>query len=283
MTNASKHIPKAVNDTNNFEIVFPYGSSFTVSRPSRPLMTSGMHSHPPNTPICATWEAETTGTYEGQRGRFVVLGSTDIFADDWIECEENIKLCDMLFGWLLNLIDLDLASFKTSTAVVESPSYVSSVDLLSHTLKPCLQDTERIPTNITELFQLKPFHISLGSTSLILNLYSELHLPHEPLGLISPQFDCPLPRLLGATFPPSMKDPCAPALDLFDLDELMAPPDVCLAQLTNKCTGGADDLEYYVHEAGIKLQVEDIDKGAKSILFEIFKTISHYKRAIISH
>jgi len=244
-------------------------------------MSTGAHAHPPNTPICATWEAETTGIHRlgGQRGRFVVLGSVDMFADNWIDNEENIKLCDILFGWLLNLIELDLTSFKTSHLAVE-PCYTSNVDLLAHTLKPCLQDTEKIPADITSLFELKPFHIGLDTVPLVLNLYSDLQLPHEPLSLISPQFDCPLPRSNPATFPPSMKDPCAPTLDLFDLDELMALPAVRLAHLTNKCTGGADDLEYYVHEAGTNLlHVSGSDHDAKHTLFEIFKTISNYKRS----
>lgn len=221
------------------------------------------------------------GTIGGNRGRFVVLGSTDIFADDWIECEENIKLCDILFAWLLDSLELDMASFKTNDLMTEA-IVSSNVDMLSRTLKSCLQDAEKIPSDITSLFELKPFHVDLESVPQVLDLYSTLRLPHEPLGLISPQFDCPLPRSNPATFPPSMKDPVPPSLDLFDLDELMATPDARLAHLTNKCSGGADDLEYYVHEVGVNLFQLESDKGAKHILYEMFKTISSYKRPVMT-
>jgi hypothetical protein len=40
----------------------------------------------------------------------VVLGSVEIFGDDWLDKEENAKLCDVLFSWLLNETDLDMTS-----------------------------------------------------------------------------------------------------------------------------------------------------------------------------
>ena len=40
----------------------------------------------------------------------MVLGSVEIFGDDWLDKEENAKLCDVLFSWLLNETDLDMTS-----------------------------------------------------------------------------------------------------------------------------------------------------------------------------
>jgi phosphoenolpyruvate carboxylase len=42
--------------------------------------------------IAAIWESETVGDINNQRGRLVVLGSTEIFGDDWLDKEENSKL-----------------------------------------------------------------------------------------------------------------------------------------------------------------------------------------------
>ena len=53
-------------------------------------------------------------------------------------------------------------------------------------------------------------------------LYETLGVPHEPLTLIPPQFECPMPKLSPATFPPAMREPAPPALDQFDLDEHFA-------------------------------------------------------------
>lgn len=60
-------------------------------------------------------------------------------------------------------------------------------------------------------------------------------LKHEPLTLIQPHFETPLPPLQPAVLPPALKDLPPPALDLFDLDEHFANEKVRLAQLTNKC------------------------------------------------
>ena len=62
-----------------------------------------------------------------------------------------------------------------------------------------------------------------------------MDVKHEPLALIQPQFETPLPPLTPAVFPPAMRDPPPPALDQFDLDEQFASERVRLAQLTNKC------------------------------------------------
>ena len=111
--------------------------------------------------------------------------------------------------------------------------------------------------------------------------------------MIPPQFECPLPPLIPATFPPALREPPAPALDQFDLDEHFASPKIRLAQLTNKCTD--DDIEYYVREAGEILGVvSELTKqlqqggtpaeealngemGAKRVLEYMFRQIVRYK------
>jgi intraflagellar transport protein 52 len=80
-------------------------------------------------------------------------------------------------------------------------------------------------------------------------LFEQLSVKHEPLTLIPPTFECPLPQLCPAVFPPALREPSAPALDQFDLDEHFASDRIRLAQLTNKCSG-SDDLEYYIRESG---------------------------------
>jgi hypothetical protein len=53
-------------------------------------------------------------------------------------------------------------------------------------------------------------------------LYSQLGVKKEPLGLIPPAFEAPLPPLTPATFPPVLREPLPPPLELFDLDEAFA-------------------------------------------------------------
>jgi intraflagellar transport protein 52 len=50
-------------------------------------------------------------------------------------------------------------------------------------------------------------------------LYKDLNIKHEPLTLITPQFETPMPPLQEAVFPPSLNELPPPNLDLFYLDE----------------------------------------------------------------
>jgi hypothetical protein len=53
-------------------------------------------------------------------------------------------------------------------------------------------------------------------------LYEQLGVKKAPLSLIPPAFETPLPALRPATFPPVLREPPPPALELFDLDEAFA-------------------------------------------------------------
>ena len=76
--------------------------------------------------------------------------------------------------------------------------------------------------------------------------YKELGIKHEPLRLITPQFETPLPHLQAAVFPPQFRNLPDPQLELFDLDEAFSSEKSRLAQITNKC--GEEDVEYYIRE-----------------------------------
>lgn len=53
-------------------------------------------------------------------------------------------------------------------------------------------------------------------------LYDKLGVKKHALTLIHPQFEAPLPPLQPAVFPPAIREPPPPALELFDLDECFA-------------------------------------------------------------
>ena len=53
-------------------------------------------------------------------------------------------------------------------------------------------------------------------------LFDQVKVKHEPISLIPPQFETPMPALQAAVFPPAMKELPPPALDQFDLDEQFA-------------------------------------------------------------
>merc|ERR1711916_171883 len=129
-----------------------------------------------------------------------------------------------------------------------------------------------------KLFDTSLFSFDTTLIPKVVNLYKLMGVPHdEALTLIPPQFECPLPKSAPATFPPAMREPSAPALDQFDLDEHFAKENIRLSQLTNKCSNGEEDLEYYIAESGEILGItKDLpfgERSAKHILFHIFKQI----------
>lgn len=211
----------------------------------------------------------------------VVIGSTEIFGDSWLEKEENAKLCDLIFAWLLNECELDMTSDRLDAELAEYTP-VPHIESLSVGLKPCLQGMDEIPRDFTRLFDTTVFKFDVESIPKTLKLFEILGVPHQPLTLIPPQFECPLPKLIPAVFPPSMRDPPAPALDQFDLDEHFAKEGLRLAQLTNKCTNPDEDLEYYIAESGdilgITHELPFGERSAKHILFNVFKRIVDFKR-----
>ncbi len=120
-------MPKSGQYSSNKEeeegltFVYPYGASITVQAPSCPILSTGPTSYPVNHPIAGVWQCPVQDRYsapqrqEGSEsntlkgpGRLLILGSMEIFGDIWIDEEENRKLCDVLFQWLLNDSDIAL-------------------------------------------------------------------------------------------------------------------------------------------------------------------------------
>ena len=128
-------------------------------------------------------------------------------------------------------------------------NYLPDTQSLSERLRSCLQESEPLPADFMRLFDDALFKFDTRAIPEAVSLFDALGVKHEPLSLIPPQFETPLPPLQPAVFPPAFREPPPPALDLFDLDEQFASERARLAQLTNKCGDG--DLEYFVKECGL--------------------------------
>lgn len=261
--------------------VYPYGATLNVHKPARSLLSSGPISYPMNRPIAAIWESDTVAELGAKRGRLMVFGSVEIFGDDWLDKEENGKMCDTLLSWLLNDIDLDMTSDRQDADLAEYAP-IPHIEALSQNIKPCLQGMDDLPKDFTKLFDTSLFSFDTSLIPQAVKLYHLMGVPHEALTLIPPQFECPLPKLSPATFPPTMREPFPPALDQFDLDEHFAKENIRLSQLTNKCSNGEEDLEYYIAESGDILGVtKDLpfgERSAKHILLHIFKQLVDFKK-----
>jgi intraflagellar transport protein 52 len=154
---------------------------------------------------------------------------------------------------------------------------VPDMESLSQRLKSCLQEGDPIPADFSKLFDCNLFAFDTSLVPEAVQLYERLRVKHEPLRLIAPQFEAPLPPLQAAVFPPILREPPPPALDLFDLDER-----VRLAHLANKCND--DDIEYMCREAGVILgitkELEEHSRSGKHVL-EYASAFGVYVRRMI--
>lgn len=110
--------------------------------------------------------------------------------------------------------------------------------------------------------------------------YDQMGVKHEPLTLITPTFEIPLPPLQPAVVPPVFCELPPPQLELFDLDEMLSTPDIRLAQLANRCSDS--DLSYFIQEAGEVLGISSMlpldDRGPKRVLEYALSQVFEYKK-----
>ncbi|KAK3591240.1 hypothetical protein CHS0354_010606 [Potamilus streckersoni] len=266
------HVEDDGNDASALSFLYPYGATLNVMKPAVAVLSTGSVSFPLNRPVCALHA-------QRGKGKLAVLGSAHMFHDQYIDKEENSKILEVLINFLttdeikLNLIDADdpeISDYNTLPDIAK----------LSEQLKTCLQESEDIPRDITQLFDNSLFKLDTSLVPKAIKAYEQLSVKHEPLSLITPQFETPLPPLQPAVFPPSFRELPAPCLDLFDLDEQFSSEKVRLAQQTNKCTD--DDLEYYVRECGdilgVTTKLPQDKRDAKHILEHIFAQVVEFKK-----
>lgn len=227
-------------------VVYPFGCTLEVSKPAIPWLSSGPLSFPANRAIVA---ASKVG-----QGMLIVMGSVGMFDDSYVGKADNAALMTAVLKTLtvpemkLETVDADRPEFQERTEVPD-------IEALSERLRGCLQEGEELPLDFMKLFDHDLFKFGTHMIPEAVKIYERLGVKHEPLSLIPPQFDVPLPPLQPAVFMPCLRELPPPALDLFDLDQHFASDKIQLAQLTNKCTD--QDLEYFIREAGDLLGIHD--------------------------
>lgn len=266
------------NNAQALTFVYPYGATLSVMKPAVAVLSTGSVCFPLNRPVLAFYQGKEAG------GKLAVLGSCHMFSDQYIDKEENSKILEVLLQWFMT------DTFQLNQIDAEDPEITDYTMLpdtgcLSEQLRVCLQEGDETPRDFTSLVDMSLFNMTTDTLPQVISAYKQLNLKGEPLQLITPQFETPLPQLQPAVFPPSLSDLPPPSLDLFDLDEAFSSEKVRLAQLTNKCT--EDDLEFYVRKCGEILGVtEKLDKDkrdAKHILEHVFFQIVEFKKLNQEH
>ena len=157
-------------------------------------------------------------------------GSGAMFSDQFLEKEDNAKILEVIFDFLtsdkieLNKIDSEdpeitdyhmipntpMLSDRLRTclqvrSIVVTRVTVSSAHSTSSSSFLCSKESDEIPSAFTRLFNTRLFSISTSLVPSAIKSYHELNVKHEPLKLITPQFETPLPPLQAAVFPPSFR------------------------------------------------------------------------------
>ena len=131
-------------------------------------------------------------------------------------------------------------TIKVGSVDADRPEFGDRVEIpdteaLAERVRACLQEGEELPVDFTELFDHSLFKYDVSMIPEAVRLYDKLGVKHEPLSLIPPQFEVPLPPLQPAVFMPTMRELPPPGLDLYDLDEEFSRF-VCFSNLPLLCS-----------------------------------------------
>ncbi|XP_058449784.1 intraflagellar transport protein 52 homolog [Malaya genurostris] len=274
-----------MDDKYKVEFVYPFGATMNVIHPSNILLTTGPVVYPFNRPLAGYYQNESYG-------KIIAIGSGHMFQDKYIANETNMSIWDSIFTMILD----NQFSFKSSDfndLEINDYAIIPDTIYLAEQPKICLMDSldYDIPADFKKLFDMALHSINNDLLRDVINTYEKLDVQYEPLKIIKPQFEIPLPPLQLAVFQPIFSDLLAPPLELFDLDEAFSSEKAQITQLTNKCLSpalesyrktGLDEKElgYFIQECGRILKVcqDDQRMTAKEILNLISVKIAHYKR-----
>jgi len=260
-------------DAQSLSFLYPYGATLNVARPATPVLSTGSVSFPQDRPVLALYQHPSGG------GKLAVLGSAAMMSDTYIDKEDNSRVKDVILSFLTS-DEVILNKIDAEDPEVSDYTMIPDTSRLSELPRVCLQESEEIPPDYTRLFNTRLFSISTSAVPRGINAYKELGIKHEPLRLITPQFETPLPPLQAAVFPPQFRNLDDPQLELFDLDEAFSSEKSRLAQITNKC--GEEDLEYYIRECaeilGVSSKLPNNAHDAKHVLEYVFAHIVEFKK-----
>jgi len=100
-----------------------------------------------------------------------------------------------MFGWLLqDNCNLE-GNVKTDPEIISEYHHVPDITALADRLRSCLQESDELPKDFTTLFNEKLFKFDTDLIPDVLELYKQVGAKHEPLTLIPPQFETPMPAL----------------------------------------------------------------------------------------
>lgn len=118
------------DENGGLKFVYPYGCTINVRKPAQPLLSTGPISFPANRPAAAFYTSP-------RKGKLVIIGSMQFFSDEFFEKEDNQKIQEAVFGWLLK----DNCSLEQNIKAEPDLSeyhHVPDITALADRLRSCL-------------------------------------------------------------------------------------------------------------------------------------------------
>lgn len=293
--------PSMMDAKYDIELVYPFGATVNVISPSNTLITTSTIAYPFNRPVCGYFTNDNGG-------QILAMGSGHVFTDKYIVNEHNMYVWDYFVTLLVeksikfkakdfNDVEVSFLEMATFGDVIffsyfQIQDYTTIPDImyLAEQPKICLVESFDcdIPADFKKLFDMTLFSINNDRLHEVIGIYKNLDIDYEPLKIIKPQFELPLPQTQLAVFPPVFSDLPAPQLELFDLDEAFSSEKSQITQLTNKCFNHSDkstkavdqkELEYFIRECGRILGItHDGGMPAKEVINSLSVKIANYKK-----
>lgn len=176
------------DENGGLKFVYPYGATLNVRKPSFPILSSGPVSYPANRPVGAFYMSP-------KRGKLFVLGSMAFLEDEFFEKEDNQQIQEAIFKWLLKDGDAEFERAVKEEPELSEYVHVPDITALADRLRSCLQEADELPRNFTTLFNERLYKFDTDLIPDAIKLYAQVGVKHEPLTLIPPQFETPMPAL----------------------------------------------------------------------------------------
>lgn len=176
-------------EKDQLHFVYPFGATLSVAPPSNVLATTGAVVYPFHRPVigyCRT----------ASNGRLIVAGSGHAFHDKYMAEETN----GLLFEYLVRLLsdeELLFSTYDFSEADVSDGALVPDTIHLAEQPKMCLLESIDcdIPSDFKKMFDMRLHAINNDLVPQMVALHRQLDVQYEPLKIIKPQFEIPLPAL----------------------------------------------------------------------------------------
>lgn len=171
------------------QFVYPYGATLNVAHPSNILMTTGAAAYPFNRPI--------TGYYCNNRGgQMLAIGSGHMFQDKYITEETNAAIWDYFLSIFID-DTIKFSAYDYGDVDINDNKLVPDTIFLAEQPKMCLLESIDcdIPADFKKMFDMRLHSINTDLLRNVIDLYQQCDVQYEPLKIIKPQFEIPLPPL----------------------------------------------------------------------------------------